>query len=277
MGHKNITWLNETKRTVFARAWTTEESPSQVIILIHGLGEHSGRYDDWAKRFVKENIAVYALDLHGHGLTSGPRGHTEAFGYIYDDILHLLNCVGTDYPGVRIHLYGHSMGGALALGFAALRAHTADVAPLTSLVTTGTAVRPGFEPPAWKLKLAGLLDHVVPWLALSNELDPDWLSSDKGIIAAYNVDPLVHDRISVRWYNEWIRCVAALSLSPEKIKTPVLMMHGSADRATSPKAAEELAVDIKAKFKLWPDALHELHHEPCKDQVCSYILDWVKQ
>jgi len=277
MGHKTITWQNQTERSVFARAWMTEESPSHVVLLIHGLGEHSGRYDDWAQRFVEQGVAVYALDLHGHGLTSGSRGHAEAFAYIYDDIQHLLNDVSKDYPGARIHLYGHSMGGALSLGFAAFRAHKADVAPMASIVTTGTAVRPGFEPPKWKLKLAKLLDHVTPWLALSNELEPEWLSSDKSIVAAYNVDPLVHDRISVRWYNEWIRHITALSQSPEKIKIPVFMMHGSADRATSPKAAEELAMQIKAEFKAWPDALHELHHEPCKDQVFSAITDWIKR
>ena len=275
MGHKTITWQNETGRTVFAQAWIPDKNPTHVIILIHGLGEHSGRYEAWAQRFLKDNVAVYALDVHGHGRTTGARGHTDAFGYIYDDIQHLMSTVRTDYPEVKLHLYGHSMGGALSLGFAAFRAHNADVPSITSIVTTGTAIRPGFEPPAWKLKLAAWLDKIVPWLALGNELDPNWLSSDKNIVAAYNSDPLVHDRISVRWYNEWMRAVEAVRLNPEKIKAPVFMLHGASDRATSPKAAAMMAGILNAKFQSWPEAFHELHHEPCKDKVFAAVLDWI--
>lgn len=275
MAHKTISWQNETGRTVFAQAWMPERNPTHVVLIIHGLGEHSGRYETWAQGFVKENMAVYALDLHGHGRTTGGRGHTDAFGYIYDDVQHLLNAAQLDHPDVRLHLYGHSMGGAVILGFATFRAHHADVPPIVSIVTTGTAIRPGFEPPAWKLKLAAWLDKFVPWLALGNELDPNWLSSDKNIVAAYNADPLVHDRISVRWYNEWMRTIEAIRLNPKKIKCPVLMMHGAADRATSPNAAEEMAQVIHAKFQSWPGAFHELHHEPCKDQVFSSIVDWL--
>jgi alpha-beta hydrolase superfamily lysophospholipase len=276
VGHKTITWQNETGRNVFAQAWVPDGSLRDVIILIHGLGEHSGRYETWAQGFVKENIAVYALDLHGHGRTTGGRGHTDAFGYIYDDIQHLMSTARTDYPEVKLHLYGHSMGGALSLGFAAFRAHNADVPSITSIVTTGTAIRPGFEPPAWKLKLAAWLDNIVPLLALGNELDPSWLSSDKNIVAAYNADPLVHDRISVRWYNEWMRTIEAIKLDSKTFKPPIFMMHGAADRATSPKAAEQMAPVINAKFQSWPGAFHELHHEPCKDQVFSAIIDWIE-
>ena len=277
MGQKTITWQNETGRTVFAQAWTPDDSPRDVIILIHGLGEHSGRYTSWAQRFVRESMAVYALDLHGHGRTSGGRGHTDAFGYIYDDVQHLLNLAHSDHPEARLHLYGHSMGGAVVLGFAAFRAHQADVPPMASIVTTGTAIRPGFEPPAWKLRLAAWLDKFVPCLALGNELDPSWLSSDKSIVDAYNSDSLVHDRISVRWYNEWVRTIEAIRLNPEKIKCPVFMMHGASDRATSPKAAEDMARVINAKFRSWPGAFHELHHEPCKEQVFQEIITWIRK
>lgn len=275
MAHKTISWQNETGRAVFAQAWMPERNPSDVILIVHGLGEHSGRYAAWAERFLEKNLAVYALDLHGHGHTTGRRGHTDAFGYIYDDIKYLLNTIHRDYPESKIHLYGHSMGGALSLGFAASRAHNADAPHLVSIVTTGTAIRPGFEPPAWKLKLAAWLDKFVPWLTLGNELDPSWLSSDKNIVAAYNSDPLVHDCISVRWYNEWMRAIEAIKLQPEKIKMPVYLLHGGADRATSPDAAEEMARVVHAKFQNWPGAFHELHHEPCQDLVFEAVMDWI--
>lgn len=276
MNHITLTWPNQGGRTVFAQAWKPDNGPAKAaVVLVHGLGEHSGRFATWAQRFTANGIAVYALDTHGHGRTTGRRGHTESFGLIFDDVRHLLAKAAADNPGIPTHLYGHSMGGAIVLGFAATRAADARASRLASVTGTGTAVRPGFEPPAWKIKLANLLDSVVPGLALGNELDPGWLSRDAGVVAAYNSDPQVHDRISVRWYNEWMRTIAAIRSNPQQITVPVLMLHGAADRATSPAAAGELATLLGAKFKTWPGAFHELHHEPCKDEVFDAVLSWI--
>jgi len=275
MSHRTLHWDNRSGRTVFAQCWNPDATPEHVIVLIHGLGEHSRRYESWAKRFVSQGVAVYALDLHGHGRTTGARGHVESFEFIYDDIQHLVSLAKKDHPTAKLHLYGHSMGGAIALGFAALRANQVSVPALTSIVTTGTAIRPGFEPPAWKLKLAAVLNKVVPWLALGNELDPMWLSSDPHVVEAYLSDPLVHDRISVRWYNEWIKMVASLELSKNQIKSPLFMLHGAADRATSSTAAQEMAVILGARFLSLPGAFHEIHHEPCQNNVISEVLGWL--
>lgn len=272
---KTLTWENKSGRSVFSQLWFPDGTPEHVIALVHGLGEHSERYKSWAKRFVDNGVAVYALDTHGHGKTRGRRGHTEAFGLIFDDIQHLLSKARSDYPTANIHLYGHSMGGALALGFVTLRAADAAALKLASVIATGTAVRPGFEPPAWKIKLAELLDSIVPGLALGNELDPNWLSSDPNVVAAYRADPLVHDRISVRWYNDWLRTIEAVRTHSSQIQVPVLMMHGEADRATSPSAARDLAETLKARFQTWPGAFHEIHNEPCQNAVFNALMDWI--
>ncbi len=274
---KTLTWENQSGRSIFSQSWMPQGTADHVIVLVHGLGEHSERFKPWAMRFVDKGFAVYALDTHGHGKTTGRRGHTEAFGLIFDDIKHLLARARSDYPGAKLHLYGHSMGGALALGFVALRSNDATALNLTSVIATGTAVRPGFEPPAWKIKLAKMLDSIVPGLALGNELDPNWLSSDPAIVTAYKADPLVHDRISVRWYNDWLRTIEAVRSNASKIHVPVLMMHGDADRATSPSAARELAKTLKAQFQSWPGAFHEIHHEPCKGAVFNALVEWISK
>ena len=277
MEHSRLSWLNQSRRTVFAQIWRPSGEIKHVVILIHGLGEHSGRYAAWAARFNAARIAVYAIDTHGHGLTTGRRGHTESFGLIFDDIAHLAGRARSDYPDAQIHLYGHSMGGALALGFAVLRCADSAALQVASLICTGTAIRPGFEPPAWKIKLAEFLDSIVPGLALGNELHPDWLSSDSDIVAAYKADPLVHDRISVRWYNDWLRTIAAIREHAAEFQLPLLMMHGDADRATSPTAAADIAAILKARFQTWPGARHEIHHEPCQDEVFSTVLAWIQE
>jgi alpha-beta hydrolase superfamily lysophospholipase len=275
MPHRTLNWENKSGCTIFAQIWSPETNPEHVVLLIHGLGEHSGRYAEWAKRFVNQGIAVYALDLHGHGRSTGARGHVTAFEYIYDDIQHLLGVATKDHPKAKLHLHGHSMGAAVSLGFVTPRPSSPGFSNLTSIVTTGAAIRPGFEPPAWKLKLAALLNKVVPWLALGNELDPKWISSDPRVVAAYLADPLVHDRISVRWYNEWVRTIEDVRVNRDGIKTPLFMLHGAADKATSPKASEEMAKLLKAKFQLLPGAFHELHHEPCQNEVFAQVLDWI--
>lgn len=275
MLYKTMTWQNKSGRSIFAQSWAPEASPRHVMVLVHGLGEHSGRYADWAKLFVDSQIATYAIDLHGHGKTTGSRGHTEDFELIYDDINYLLEAVHKDYPDAKIHLYGHSMGGALVLGFIASRGCDLSKLTVSSVISTGTAIRPGFEPPTWKVTLGSWLDALVPWLTLGNELDPEWLSSSVDVVARYKSDPLVHDRISVRWYNEWLRCVKSIPRMFDKKSAPVFMLHGSKDKATSPGAAEEFAKLIHAKFKLLPGAFHELHHETCGREVFSDVLSWI--
>lgn len=277
MPQRTLNWNNRSGRRVFAQCWNPEVAPDHVIVLIHGLGEHSGRYEAWAKRFVSQSVGVYALDLHGHGRTTGARGHAESFEFIYDDIQHLLHVAQKDHPKAKLHLYGHSMGGAIALGFAVHRAHGVGVPVLTSIITTGTAIRPGFEPPAWKLKVAAILNKVVPWLALSNELDPKWISSEPRVVEAYLADPLVHDRISVRWYNEWTKTIESVRASNNQIKSPLFMLHGAADRATSPKASQEMASILGAKFLSLPGGFHEIHHEPCQNDVFSDLMVWLSK
>lgn len=277
MHHKTLTWQNKSGRSIFAQAWAPEASPLHVVILVHGLGEHSGRYVDWVKLFVESQIATYAIDLHGHGQTTGSRGHTEDFELIYDDINHLLETVRNNYPDAKIHLYGHSMGGALVLGFIASRVSDSSISPVSSVIATGTAIRPGFEPPTWKVTLGSWLNLFVPWLTLGNELDPAWLSSSSDVVSRYKADPLVHDRISVRWYNEWLCCVKRIPLIFDKKRVPVFMLHGSKDKATSPAAAQEVAKLIDAKFKLLPGAFHELHHEACGREVFSDVLSWIRE
>ena len=273
---KKFHFPNRSGRTVFAKAWIPDSKQGteckNVVVLIHGLGEHLGRYENWSKLFCANGAAVYALDAHGHGRTTGKRGHTENFELIYDDIASLVTRARAEYPKAKIHLYGHSMGGALVLGATLNR--PMDIA---SIIVTGPAIKPGFEPPAWKVSLAKGLDHVFPGLVLGNELDVTGISKDPEVVAAYKKDPLVHDRISVRWFNEWLRCTDSIIVRAKQFTKPILIVHGAEDRLTSPKASEDLAQKIgdKATYRLWPGAFHELHNEPIKEDVFKFIWQWL--
>jgi alpha-beta hydrolase superfamily lysophospholipase len=270
MRHTTRTWKNQDGLNMFSQTWLPQDDPKQVknaVVLIHGLGEHSDRYASWAKRFTQIGIAVHAIDLQGHGRSDGKRGHTTSMGAIYDDVKFMMSRCQEDHPQAKLHLYGHSMGGALAIGYAALRADDARAARLSSIVLSGPAFKPGFEPPAWKIKLAGILERLWPSLTLPNGLDPEWLSSDPAVVFAYKSDPLVHNLISVRWYNDWTRAVTAVETNASNLEFPVLIMHGGEDKATCPIASEKLAKVLHAQFKLFAGMRHELHNEACSDEV----------
>lgn len=263
---------NRSGRTVFCKSWRPESSPNHVIVLIHGLGEHLGRYEHWVKRFCDAGAAVYALDAHGHGRTSGGRGHTEQFDLIFDDIAQLVARARQDYPKAKIHLYGHSMGGCLVLGTALNRK-----LDISTMILTGPAIKPGFEPPAWKISLAKFLDRFIPALALGNELDVNEISSDPAVVEAYKKDPLVHNKISVRWFNEWLRTVDQLFANAKSFGMPMLLIHGANDKLTSPSASADLAnaIGSNVTFYLWPKSRHEVHNEPFNNEVFNYIWQWL--
>jgi alpha-beta hydrolase superfamily lysophospholipase len=274
MGPTNFEMRRPENRIVHVRCWQpSDHQVKGVVVLIHGLGEHSGRYTHWATKFCNQGFAVYALDLAGHGRSSGKRGHIESFDRLYDDVAELVTIARKNHPNVPIHVYGHSMGGAIALAAAINR-------PLgqTTLITTGPAIAPGFEPPAWKISLAKFLDRWAPGLVLGNELDIQGISQDPKVVAAYKRDPLVHSKLSVRWFNDWLRCVEQIKTrGPKEITSPVLIVHGAKDKLTSPRASEDLGRTLgeRATFKLWPNDLHELHNEPDQDEVFNYLQSWI--
>jgi alpha-beta hydrolase superfamily lysophospholipase len=273
---KDISQASPNKRNqqIFTRAWVPEDAVTHVIVLIHGLGEHAARYDHWARKFCATGTAVYAIDLPGHGRSDGKRGHIQSFDMIYDDIEDLIQKIQITHIATPVTLYGHSMGGALVLGAALCRSLN-----ITSIILTGPAIAPGFDPPPWKLKLAQLLNTWVPSLVLGNELDLNGLSRSQKVIEDYRRDQLVHSKISVRWFNEWQQSLALIKTKAKTLSVPVLMIHGEADRLTSPSASAKLASNMGSMttFKLWPGAYHELHNEPDSQNVFAYIHAWLIQ
>ncbi len=261
------------KRTVFGHSWLPAGTEVEnIVVLIHGLGEHLGRYNNWAQKFCDVKFGVYALDLAGHGRSSGKRGHIDKFEDLFRDITSLVDIAQSKHPKALIHLYGHSMGGTLVLG--TILSHNLELA---TIITTGPAIAPGFEPPSWKIALAKFLDGFVPGLLLGNELDVEGISRDPAVVQAYKNDPLVHSKISVRWFNEWLRCVEKIKQNAKKINRPLLILHAGEDRLTSSIASESLAMTIspRATFKRWPNAFHELHNEPDKNDVFDFVIKWI--
>ncbi len=259
---------------LFAQRWEPDQKPVGVICLVHGLGEHSGRYDHLAEVLAQAGYATMAIDLRGHGLTPGKRGHVSSYRRMLDDITLLLQEAQKRHPGVPLFLYGHSMGGGLVLNYALRRD-----APLAGVIATGPALRLGFEPPVIQVALTKLMNAIWPAFTQASGLDPESLSRDSKVVQRYQADPLVHDQVSASLFNGFYQAGLWALEHAEAFPVPLLLMHGSEDQLTSSEASREFAhrVGETCTFRLWQGLYHEIHNEPEQDQVFAFLLGWLRQ
>jgi len=241
------------------------------VLIVHGLGEHGGRYNHVAAAFNHRGYAAAALDLRGHGRSGGKRGDLPSYETAMADIRLVLDAIAAEHPGRPGFLYGHSMGGNLVLNYA-LRYRPA----LAGVIATSPWLRLAYEPRPLDRLLARALKHVYPSFTKSNGLPAAWLSHDEHVAEEYLADPLVHDRISVRLYlmmneaGEW-----ALEHAPE-FPLPLLLMHGDGDRLTSFAASMEFSRRAPGcTFKRWEGFYHEPHNEVGRGEVIEFILAWI--
>ncbi|MCA1756075.1 MAG: alpha/beta hydrolase [Bacteroidales bacterium] len=250
-----------------------DQSPSAVVILVHGLGEHQGRYNDWCDRFLAVNIGVARFDLPGHGRSGGRRGHIAEYSQVKEIIMYLSDIIRSDYPAVPLILYGHSLGGNIVLDTL-----LSGINGFSSAVVTSPWIKLAFEPGKLKILLARFVGLLVPSMAQPTGLMPEHLSSDPEVAASYRTDPLVHPVISVALYSSAARAAARVLRDGSMIKIPLLLVHGTDDKISSPHGAGDLASIVPhATLKLWERGYHELHNEPFKGQIFSFIHSWIKE
>lgn len=255
--------------------WTRRPAgaPKGVIAHVHGMGEHSRRYDHLTAYWASHGYASAGFDQRGHGRSEGQRGHTPAYERLMDDIAIFLGHVASECPGLPVTLYGHSMGGNLVLNYAIRRQPG-----LRRVVASAPYLRLAFEPPRWKVIIARWLRWIVPTLSQSTDLDINALSRDPDVIARYQADPLVHDRITTRFFADVHEAGETIIDRAAELKIKTVVMHGSADRITSPAGSLDFVAESskKAELKVWEGFYHELHNEPPWQTVAAYVLGWIE-
>ncbi|MGI9543153.1 MAG: lysophospholipase [Cyclobacteriaceae bacterium] len=253
-------------------SWVPKSEPKAVVCLIHGLGEHAGRYQ-WVADFLNQNgLALYSYDQRGHGRSPGKRGHAR-YESLLEDIESLLMLARVNHLDAPIFLYGHSWGGNLVSNFI-LQKPTNE---LTAAVLTSPWLKLSHEPNGFQLKLAKLMAKIFPSFTQSNGLDIADLSRDPEVGKAYKNDPLVHDLISAGLFIEVQKAgIRAIELAGH-LKLPTLVVHGSDDQITSSNASLEFSQAGNSMIKLhqWPDMRHETHNEIGKEEVLNYTLSWM--
>ncbi len=252
--------------------WYLPQEPEGVCLLVHGFGEHSGRYEDSVIPFLcNRRWAVLAFDLVGHGRSGGIRGDCAGYGQLMQQVSEGWQTARARFPRMPALLYGHSMGGNLALNFVLRGLGRPD-----ALVASSPYLRLAFRPPAWKLWAGKLLLHVYPSITLPSGLDPAGISRDKAEVRAYSNDPLVHDRVSPR-YSFPILAAGTWALDhATRLTVPSFIAHGTADPIIDPEGSRLLGERARAvTLHLESGAYHELHHETGREHFFQALGAWL--
>lgn len=257
--------------TLAGKIWRPEGQPKKIICLVHGHGEHIGRYEHFAAHFVECGIAIFAVDLRGHGKSEGKRGHAPSYDLLMSDVEELIKAARVEYNDTPIILYGHSMGGNLVAGFILQN----NMKELEAAVLSSPWLTLAFDPPSAQVKLAKLVRKVLPSLTQHGKLDAQLLSKDPEVIKAYQDDPLVHDLVSPSLFLSIIKGGEDALRKANELKLRTLVMHGDDDKITSADSSRSFADDAGAEYKLWKGLKHEPHSEPEQKEVLTYVSDWI--
>lgn len=266
------TWEVAGGANLWARRWEPDGAPRAVVALVHGLGDHAGRYDDLVAALTGAGYAIGAVDLRGHGRSSGPRGHTLVSACM-GDVDRLIDESARRYPGVPRFLYGHSFGGLIVL------AHLLRRRPaVAGAVVTGPALHTDLRAQKVKVLATRALGRFLPTVAVPSGLDAAGISRDPEVVGAYRADPLVHDRVSLGFGREALAAIDDTLARAGELAVPLLVLHGGADRLTFPSGSEALAAKVTGDctLRIFDGLYHEVHHEPERDAVFAEVVAWLE-
>lgn len=264
------------KREIFYQQWKAEK-PIAGIYLIHGLGEHSGRYEHVAKFLNGRGVSVYTGDLPGFGRTKGRRGDVASFRLLTEAVWEGWQGMLEETVELPHFLLGHSMGGLLTLH---LLLTFGEVKP-DGVILSSPALISRVAVPRWKQKLADLLTPIFPTLTLPSGISPASVSRDLNIVEASKRDPYNHPLVSLRFYRDFTRTMEEVLGSIERLPkgAPFLVMQAGDDQLVDPKGAREVAHRLPPhplhQYIEWPGLYHEILNEPEKEEVMARIAEFI--
>ncbi|MCL4505926.1 MAG: lysophospholipase [Chloroflexi bacterium] len=273
MQHVENSFIGANGVSLFVQSWRPETAPKAILVIVHGFGEHSGRYTNLVSGLVPQGYALYSFDLRGHGRSPGQRGHVDTWADYRTDVGAYLDGLSSyTQNGIPIFLYGHSLGGLIALDYALHRPQGlhAVIASAPSLGKIGIS--------APLLALSKVVSKVWPTFSMSSGLNAAGLSRDPAMVQAYRSDPLVHGMGSARLGSEigvtqdWVQAHAA------DLRLPLLMIQGSADAITAPADSLRFYNNAGSPDKqllLVEGAYHEVHNDVGHQQTIQNLADWI--
>jgi alpha-beta hydrolase superfamily lysophospholipase len=259
--------------SLYTQNWQPETDCRAVILLAHGMGEHCGRYVEFAEFFVARGFAVYALDHVGHGKSDGTPGFVPRFSDFVDSLKIYADEVKSAHPDKPLILVGHSMGGLISTLFVQQHGEMLD-----ACVLSGPALTVAIEIGGFQQFMMNLLSAIAPKLGVM-QLDASGVSRDPEVVKKYIEDPLVFSgKIPSRTAKELLGMMPQAMANAASIKLPMLIMHGTADELTAVDGSKELYEKISSNEKhliLYDGLYHEIFNEPEREKVMTDMAEWL--
>jgi alpha-beta hydrolase superfamily lysophospholipase len=276
MKHLETSYETHDGKKLYLQAWMTE-SPKASMLLVHGLGEHSGRYLHLVEKLTEIGVSVFTFDGRGHGKSAvgKPDAYFDSYQDYLKDIDALFGKVKSYVPGVPAFLYGHSMGGGL------VAAYVLDFKPeVTGVILSSPAIKEAEGTSKLLMAVGGIMSKYFPrFKAL--KLDASKISRIPAEVEKYLNDPLVYtDTIPARTANELLLMMGSIQKRANEFDLPVLLIHGSADGLTNPKGSEILLEKARSKdkiLKVFLGGYHELINDSDREEVMDVIIRWLKE
>ncbi len=263
---------------LFWQRWIPEGQVQRLLVLQHGIGEHSGRYHSLVDVMEGSGTAIYALESRGHGRSPGKKGHIDHFTTYAHDLGELVQLAMQEHAKQPVFLLGHSLGGAIALTYALDNDNQKN---LRGLILSSPAIEMPMDT-ATKVKkqIGALLTHIAPSLTIDTNLNPNDLSHDPKVGQDYVKDPLTHGKISIGMGHALFNLHKHFYAKAKSLYIPVYIFHGTGDRITSPEGSKKffrLLRQPDKSLRLYDGLYHETMHEkePDRSQVLQDLRQWL--
>ncbi|MBI4314011.1 MAG: lysophospholipase [Candidatus Omnitrophica bacterium] len=254
----------------------TVEAPRGSCLIVHGVGEHSGRYLHVAQALnLQCRLTAWALDYRGHGRSGGRRGHCGTFQELICDVNSVITHMRSQTPDGPLFLLGHSLGGLIALTYA-----LQNGSRLSGVVASSPALALSVQPPLIKRLLAQTVGRILPTLAVKNDVNPSVLSHDPTVVGDYRTDPLVHHDITLHSYLETVRTMAWTRSHAGQMAIPCLILQAGDDRVVSRQASQAFAQAVRSpgsRSKVYDRFYHEIFNETGRAEVLNDLCRWLNE
>ncbi|MEX1126893.1 MAG: lysophospholipase [Acidimicrobiia bacterium] len=247
------------------RVWAPESAPKAVVVLVHGIAEHCGRYERTGSLLSDAGFMVRSFDLIGFGASGGPRGDIADWSLYHDQIER--HVIWAREQGAPVVLMGHSMGGNLAAGYVQAGRTAPDLLVLSAPALGGGA--------GWQRALSGVFSKIAPSLAIPNSLKGEQLSRDPAVGEAYFADPLVYAKTTPRLGAALFAAMAEVTENATRIEIPTLVLQGGADTIVPPQSTAILGEVPGVERRLHPGLRHEILNEPEGPEIVAEIVAWI--
>jgi acylglycerol lipase len=250
------------------------KSYKNIIIYIHSMGEHSGRYRFPIEYFIDKKIAFYGMDQRGHGKSGGKWGHIDSFSQYLEDLKTFHNIIKKREEDKRIFLMGQGLGGLIVVRY--IQEYQDGIA---GAILTSSTFKSKHQISPFVMNVGNKLSRFIPRFAFTNEVDPVFLTHDKDVVKKYMEDDLVHNKVTARFFTEFIDALKVAFQKAEVTTLPMLILQAGADEVVNPEGSQEFFDAVASKDKdiiIYQGMYHEIFNEIGREKVYKDVESWLK-